>query len=189
MIRRQNSPRRLLPRCWPRLTLHECALQRRGTGTLWIVFPTESGEDGSMSEELTAAVQEPESFSATIEQGCELNIIENLQAFATAGNELRKHSIDDYGVAVLAEQIEILRSTVNALDRQYANNVRGRKINFKDRVAYAVVREKIASRIADLVGSLREIRSADPTTGANPSECNSWNPDDDQGPEFSKPAP
>ena len=98
---------------------------RGGTGTLWIVFPTESGEDGSMSEELTAAVQTPESFSPTIEQGCELKIIENFQAFATARNELQKQSIDDYGVAVLAEQIEILRNTVNPLDCQYANNVRG----------------------------------------------------------------
>lgn len=131
---------------------------------------------GSMSEELTAAVEAPESSSAPIEQGCDLKIIENLQAFATAGNELRKHSIDDYAVAVLAEQIETLRSTVNGLDHQYANNVLGRKINFKDRVAYAVAREKIASRIVDLVGSLREIRSAYP--GTDPLGSNSWNPDE-----------
>ena len=161
---------------------------REGRETLWIVFPTESGEDGSMSEELTAAVQTPESFSPTIEQGCELKIVENLQAFATAGNELRNHSIDDYAMAVLAEQIEILRSMINALDRQYAINVRGRKIKFKDRVAYLAVREKIASRIVDLVGSLREIRSEYPTTGTEPLGSNSWNPDDVQGPEFSKPA-
>ena len=150
-----------------------------------VVFPTESGEDGSMSEELTTAVQTPESLSTTVEeQGCEPEIIESFQAFAMAGNELRKHSIDDYAVAVLAEQIETLRITVNGVDGQYAINVRGRKIKFKDRVAYVAVREKTAARIADLVGSLREIRSTDTTQ----SECNSWNPDEVQGPECSKPA-
>ena len=54
----------------------------------------------------------------------------------------------------------------------------GRKINFKDRVAYALAREKIASRIVDLVGSLREIRSEYPTTRTDPSQVNSWNPDE-----------
>ena len=152
-----------------------------------VVFPTESGEDGSMSEELTAAVQTPESLSTTVEeQGCEPEIIESFQALAAAGRILRQDSITDYAVAVLAEQIETLRITVNGVDGQYAINVRGRKIKFKDRVAYLAVREKTASRIADLVGSLREIRSTDPPESESP--VNSWNPDEVQGPECPKPA-
>ena len=143
-----------------------------------VVFPTESGEDGTMSEELTAAVQTPESLSTTVEeQGCEPEIVESFQALAAAGRILRQDSITDYAVAVLAEQIETLRITVNGVDGQYAINVRGRKIKFKDRVAYVAVREKTAARIADLVGSLREIRSEYPTTRTDPSQVNSWNPD------------
>ena len=150
-----------------------------------VAFPTESGEDGSMSEELTTAVKAPESPSTTVEeQGCEPEIIESFQALAAAGRILRQDSITDYAAAVVVQQIEGLQSIANDVDRQYAINVRGRKIKFKDRVAYLAVREKTASRIADLVGSLREIRSTDTTQ----SECNSWNPDEVQGPEFSQPA-
>jgi predicted transport protein len=139
-----------------------------------------------MSDELVAAAEVPESPNAVLEQGFE--IIESLQTLPTVEQVLQEISFTDYAAAVVMQQIESLRSSVNDLDRRYANNVRKHKITFKNQVSYMAVREKIASRIVYFLGSLREIRSAYPTTGTDPSEVNSWDPDADQGPEFSKPA-
>jgi hypothetical protein len=137
-----------------------------------------------VSEKIENAAKAPEGPSESSEPGCEPDIIENLRALATKGNVLRQDSIDDYGAAVLAEQIEILRSMTSALDRQYAKNIRGRKITFKNQVAYLVVREKVTSKIVDFVGNLREIRSTYPTSESEPVGGNrSWNPDADPGSE------
>ena len=153
-----------------------------------VAFPTESGEDGSMSEELTTAVKALESLSATIEQGCEPEIIESFQALAAAGRILRQDSITDYAAAVVVQQIEGLQSIANDVDRQYAINVRGRKIKFKDRVDYLAIRERVASRSVDFATKLCRILSTDTTTDPPESESppNSWNPDEVQGPECSQ---
>lgn len=96
---------------------------------------------------------------------------------------LQETSIADYSAAVIAQQIERLRNLASDVDRQYAVNVRGRKIRFKDRVSYLGIREKVASRIAGLVENLLRLKSsAESATDSNerePPGAISWNPDAD----------
>ncbi len=87
-----------------------------------------------MSDDQVAVSAAPEDSDATFEQGGEPKILESFQAISEVGGILGRTSITDYGVAVIAEQIESLRSTAKDVDHQYRINVRGRKINFKDRV-------------------------------------------------------
>ena len=100
---------------------------------------------------------------------------------------LQQKSITDYCAAIIAEQIESLRKTAYGLDRQYENNVRGRKIKFRDRVSYLSLREKVASKIVALVECLHRLRSTD-VPGVEPGGAPSWDPDDDGSPSISKAA-
>ena len=135
--------------------------------------------ESAMSNDLVAAVNAPESFGTTSEeQVCQPEIIESLQTLSTVGATPRLQPISDYVTAVVTEQIESLRCVADELDRQYAVNVKKRKIRFKDRVDYLAVRERVASRIVDFAEDLCRLRSTD-ATGSELSGALSWNPDDD----------
>ena len=121
-----------------------------------------------MTDELVDAMKASESLSAEKEGLLSLPAI------------LQENSISDYSAAVIAQQIERLRNLASDVDRQYAVNVRGRKIKFKDRVGYLSVREKVATRIVALVEDLLRLQSTDSPTDPIESEQGvnmSWDPD------------
>ncbi len=140
-----------------------------------------------MSDELVDALREPQTPSEALEeQGCEPEIMRRRDSLPKVEQTLAGLSVTDYAAAVIAEQIENLRYNANELDRQYAINVRGRKIKFNDRVGYVSVREKIASKIVCLVEKLRAILSPHPPVDStrNESGGRSWDPDAGQRAEF-----
>ncbi len=96
---------------------------------------------------------------------------------------LQQSSVAEYSGVVIAEQIERLRSLASDVDRQYAVNVRGRKISFKSRVAYLGVREKVAAIFVGLVEGLLRLQPIESPKGSNDREPDegaiSWDPDDD----------
>jgi len=104
-------------------------------------------------------------------------IIEKFKAVSEAGMALLQETrVDDYYAGVLAEQLEVLRTTAAGLDAQYETNVRGRKIKFGDRVDFLVVREKVVSRIISLTENLRRMQAANPEPRQGPRNL-SWDPD------------
>lgn len=136
-----------------------------------------TGRNSRMSAELDANVGPSDSRPAIVaEPDAQPEITEGIRAVSAIGAVLPQQQVADFAAAVIVEQIESLRRVAADLDRQYGNNVKKRKIAFMNRVDYLAVRERVASKIADLVEDLCQLpREAPPALEYG---SRSWNPDD-----------